>query len=273
MKFTRRELLAGIGLGTLGVGGLTLGQGRPRYTHYTYAATDDLDDRRVRVAWYERYNGVFQETQDGTTDPGFDQTLDPDTAPAYVEEATFVTDATGPVLRIGNVLPGDEGSLVVGLEVVDDADFIAEAVDIWLQAVLTADTEQTINGPESVAGDTTATDGELDDEVFVELWRDGAPLGSCNGQKDFTESLEGSLVARSPIGVAFGTSSDVGDADGQRVLSSVSPGQSRCIAFGWEFPDATATNRSQGDGVAFDLVFGAVPAGGASPFTSTEASE
>ena len=115
--------------------------------------------------------------------------------------------------------------------------------------------------------------GELDEEVFVELWRDGAPLGSCNGQKDFTESLEGSLVARSPIGVAFGTSSDVGDADGQRVLSSVSPGQSRCIAFGWEFPESTATNRSQGDGVEFDLVFGAVPAGGASPFTSTEASE
>lgn len=273
MQFTRRELLAGIGLGTLGVGGLTLGQGRPRYTHYTYAADDDLDDRRVRVAWYERYNGEFQETQNGTTDPGFDATLDPDTAPAYVEEATFVTDANGPVLSIGNVLPGDEGSLVVGLEVVDDGDFIAEAVDIWLRAVLTADSEQTINGSELAAGDTSATDGELDDEVFVELWRDGAPLGSCNGQKDFTESLEGSIVPRSPMSVAFGPGSDVGDADGERVFSSVSPGQSRCIAFGWEFPEATATNRSQGDGVAFDLVFAAAPDGSTSPFTTTEASE
>lgn len=273
MQLTRRELLAGIGLGTLGVGGITLGRGRPRFTYYTYASDGDLDDRRVRVAWYERYNGVFQETQNGTTGPGFDQTLDPDTAPAYVEEATFVTDANGPVLRIGNVLPGDEGSLVVGLEVVDDGDFIAETVDVWLRAVLTDDSEQTINGPESVAGDTSATDGELDDEVFVELWRDGAPLGSCNGRKDFTEQLEGSIVARSPMSVAFGTGSDVSDADGERVFSSVSPGQSRCIALAWEFPEATATNRSQGDGVAFDLVFAAAPAGGASPFTTPEATQ
>jgi hypothetical protein len=262
MQITRRELLAGIGLGTLGVGGISLGRGRPQFSYYTYASDGDLDDRRVRVAWYERYNGSFQESHDGATDPGFDAALDPDSPPVYLQEATL-----GPVLTVSGVLPGDDGNLVVGLEVVDSEEFLAEPLDIWVQTRLTADTEGRVNEPEATAGDTSATDGELDEEVFVELWRDGAPLGSCNGRKDFTESLEGPIVARSPMRDAFGTSSDIGDDDGQRVLQSVSPGQSRCVALAWSFPEASATNRSQGDGVSFDLVFAGVPAGAASPFT------
>ena len=270
MQLTRRELLAGIGAGTLGFGGLSLAGASPEFRYYTYAADGDVDDRRVRVAWYERYNGAFRETQNGTTDPGFEDTLDPDTAPAYVDEATYVTDVTGPVLTIGNILPGDRGTLVVGLNVVDGGDFIAESLDVWLQAHLTADAENDVNGPERVAGDTTATDGELDDEVYVELWRDGAPLGSCNGEKDFLESLESPIVSRTPMSVGFGPSSDVGDDDGQRILSSVDPGQTRCVALSWEFPESTATNRSQGDGVAFDLVFVGVPVGSSSPFATEE---
>jgi hypothetical protein len=270
MQITRRELLAGIGAGALGFGGLSLVEGSPEFHYYTYAADGDVDDRRVRVAWYERYNGAFQETHNGTTDPGFDSALDPDTAPAYIEEATYVTDVAGPVLTLGNTLPGDEGTLVVGLEVVDDDDFIAEPLDIWLQARLTGDSENGINGPELAASDTTATDGELDDEVYVELWRDGAPLGSCNGEKDFLESLESPIVARSPMSVAFGPTSDVGDDDGQRILSSIDPGQSRCVALAWAFPQETATNRSQGDSVTFEFVFVGVPAGSNSPFVTTE---
>ena len=271
MQLTRRELLAGIGAGTLSVGGLSLVEASPEFHYYTYAADGDVDDRRVRVAWYERYNGAFQETHDGTADPGFDDALDPDTAPAYVEEATYVTGVTGPVLTVGNALPGDAGTLVVGLEVVDDGDFIPEPLDIWLQARVTADDENDINGPERAAGDTTATDGELDDQVVVELRRDGAPLGSCNGQQDFVESLEDPIVARSPLSVAFGSTSDVGDDDGQRILRSVDPGRSRCIALSWAFPEDTATNAAQGDSVTFDLAFAGVPAGTTSPFTGGSA--
>lgn len=270
MRFTRRELLAGIGLGTLGTYGTTLSRGQPRYTHYTYAADGDPDDRRIRVAWYERYNGVFQETQAGTDDPGFDTTLDPDSAPEYVTEATFVTDVEGPVLTVGNVLPGDRGTLVVGIEVADDDTLVPEPVDVWLRAGIDADTENGINGPEQAAGDTSGTNGELDDELVVELWRDGAPLGSCNGRRDFTEALEGSIVEPAPVSVAFGPASDVGDADGRRVLTSLDPGQSRCIAVQWTLPIESATNRSQGDGVVFDLRFGAVPVDGASPFADAE---
>jgi hypothetical protein len=271
MQLTRRELLAGIGAGTLGVGGLSLVPSGPEFHYYTYAADGDVDDRRVRVAWHERYNGAFQETHNGTADPGFDATLDPDTAPTYIDEATYVTGVSGPVLSVGNTLPGDEGTLVVGLEVVDDGDFIAEPLDIWLRARITADDEDGINGPEFAAGDTTATDGELDDQVFVELWRDGAPLGSCNGEKNFLESLESSIVPRSPLSVAFDPTSDVGDADGQRVLQGLDPGNTRCVALSWAFPESTATNAAQGDGATFDLAFGGVSVGAASPFTGGSA--
>jgi hypothetical protein len=159
---------------------------------------------------------------------------------------------------------------VVGLEVVDGGDFIAEPLDIWLQAQITGDSENGINGPELAAGDTTATDGELDDQVFVELWRDGAPLGSCNGEKDFLESLESSIVTRSPVSVAFDPTSDVGDDDGQRIFDSINPGQTRCVAFSWEFPEASGTNLSQGDSVSFNFAFGGVPLGSNSPFNHTE---
>jgi len=266
MRVARRELLAALGVGTFGLGSVAGFGGQPRYTHYTYAADGDPDDRRVRVAWYERYNGVFEETQNGTSDPGLDETLDPATNPAYVTDAEFVTEAAGPVITVGDVMPGDDGTLVVGLEVADDLSVPTEPVDIWLQAAIGADSENGINEPEQAAGDTSPTDGELDDEVVVAFWRDGAPLGSCNGRRDFTERLESPIVPSTPLSVAFAATSDTGDDDGQRVLDSVAPGESRCLALEWEFPADTATNRSQGDGVVFDLRFGAVPVGASSPF-------
>jgi hypothetical protein len=273
MKLTRRELLLGAGLSALGIAGITTGRSRPQYTHYTYAADGNVADRRIRVAWYERYNGAFQETQNGTNDPGFDSALDPNTAPEYVDDPRHVTDVTGPVLSVGGVMPGDRGSLVVGLDVADDGDFVAEAVDVWLRGSLGADAENGLNGPERAAGDTSAANGELDDEVVVELWRDGSPLGSCNGRKDVTERLDDPIVSAAPLSVAFGESTVVGSATGQRVYEALGPGESRCLALRWSFPVASATNRSQGDSTVFDVQFGAVPAGADSPFPTTAGSE
>jgi hypothetical protein len=265
MQLTRRELLAGAGLGMFGIGGLALGGDRPRFSAYTYAADGDVDDRRVRIAWYERYNGAVRETQAGSTDGDVDvdAVLDPDSDPASVEEATYVTDVTGPVLTVGNAMPGDTGALVVGLSVVVDGDFVAEPLDIWVQARQTADTEGRLNEPEQTAGDTSPDDGELDEEVVVELWRDGAPFGSCNGRTDFTEQLESPIVARSSLADAFGSD---GVGPGRRVFRSLDPGQTRCVALSWEFSHASATNRSQGDGAAFDLVFVGTPVGADNPF-------
>ena len=166
MTLTRRELLTGIGAGAIGVGGLSLRRDTPRFSRYTYAAPeDDTDDRRLSIAWYERYNGAFVANHAGTND-SLDTTLDPDSGPEYVEEATFVTDATGPVLSVGNVLPGDSGTLVVGLEVVNDDG--AEPLDVWFRGSVTDDAENGVNGPERAAGDFTS-DGELDDAATVDL--------------------------------------------------------------------------------------------------------
>jgi hypothetical protein len=266
MTITRRDLLAGVGLGALGLGGVVLLRSRVEYgyTYYTYASDGDVDDRRLRIAWYERYNGGRLETQAEPGEVSLDAALDPDSDPDYVTDATLVTDVSGPVITVGNVLPGDEGSLVVGLETLDSEEFIAEPLDVWLRATITEDAENGINEPEAIAGDTTA-DGELDEDVFVEVWRDGSPLGTCNGRKEFDESLESPVLGPAPIIRAFGSETAAGSDSGVRVVASLDPGQSRCIALAWTFP-VDATNRSQGDSVGFRLTFAGVPAGTESPF-------
>ncbi|MEF8781529.1 MAG: hypothetical protein V5A39_00375 [Haloarculaceae archaeon] len=257
-------MLAGVGLGVLGLGGVVLLRSRPEYTYYTYANDGDIDNRRLRIAWYERYNGRLLETQAGPENVSLDAALDPDSDPDYVTDATLVTDVSGPVIAVGNVLPGDEGGLVVGLETLDSEEFIAEPLDVWLQATITEDAEDGINEPEAVAGDTTA-DGELDEDVLVEVWRDGSPLGTCNGRKEFDESFESPIVELAPVTRAFSPGTALGSDSGVRVLPSLDPGRSRCIALAWTFP-VDATNRSQGDSVGFRLTFAGVPAGTESPF-------
>lgn len=65
--YNRRTVLAGLGA----VGAVALGTGavtarRPPYTHVTYAQTEtDTGGIRLSVAWYETYNGEFQEAQNG----------------------------------------------------------------------------------------------------------------------------------------------------------------------------------------------------------------
>jgi hypothetical protein len=273
MQLTRRKLLGGIGLGAIGVGVGLRGRANPDFTHYTYASPGDVDDRRLRVAWYEQYNGRVLKHQGGASNATVDEALDPATEPGYVQGATFVTDGTGPVISVGNVLPGDEGTLVIGLEAVEDGEFVPEPMDIWLRTAITADEERGRSGPERAAGDTTDATGELDDELVVELWRDGSPLGTCNGRKEFDEQLEGPVVAAAPIGEAFGPNSAVATATGIQVLDGLRPGQTRCFALAWSFPNDTLINRAQGDAVRFDLDFGGVPVDGASPFdgATTEA--
>lgn len=264
MEFTRRELLAGFGGGTLAIGGLTLGRRPPRFSRYTYAAPDDdTNDGLLRVAWYETYNGAFVENHAGTTDDAA-TTLDPATEPAYVEEATLVTDVSGPVVSVGNVLPGDSGTLVVGLEVVDGDG--AEPLDVWFRGVVTEDAENGLREPEATDGDTTPDDGELDETAFVEVWLDGSPLGSCDGIMDIDESLRAPLVARAPFADAFADDADAGDADGLRVFDDcLQPGALRCVALSWELP-AESDNRMQGDTLGFDFAFAAGPCDGDSPF-------
>jgi hypothetical protein len=261
MTITRRKLLAGAAIGLLGSGSLALNGSRPGAIDIRTAALADTTDQLVRVSWYERYTGVFRETQAGTTEATMEATFDPDRAPRYVEDATAVTDATGPVLSLANLLPGDSGTLVVGVECVENSALIDQPVDLWLHTAVTGDEERTLGRPETVAGDNTP-DGELDEEVVVDLWRDTSPFGACNGRQD-----EGELPIhdRGTVRESFGTASPSGSGNGVRVYDEFAPGEHWCVALGWSF-DTLATNRSQGDAVTLDLTFGAVPAGTESPF-------
>jgi hypothetical protein len=263
MKLTRRSLLAGIGGGTLVLGGLRFRQRPPAFTQYTYAAfTEDTNDSILRVAWYETRNGTYLENQAGTTD-SYDATIDPATAPVYIEEATYRTDVAGPVLQLRNVLPGDSGTLVVGLEVVSGD--TQDPVSVWLSGVVSAEAENGRNEPELKAGDTTDTVGELADEATVEMWTDTSPLGSCDGLRTLDETLRAPVVPRAPFGDAFAQDTTIAN-EGVKVFDDcLDPGTFRCVALSWELP-ITATDQAQGDSFVFDFAFAGGPCDGDSPF-------
>lgn len=229
-------MLAGIGAaGALGVGAKTLPGllgSRPQYTHYTYAAPDGA----VRVAWYETYNDRVVEATAGADADDPTVVLDPDERPLYVP------DATGPVLSIENVLPGDSGTIVLGVAVDDDA--FASRVRVFPQ--LTANEENGRTEPERAAGDRTAATGELGDAVGLTVWRDGSSMSGCDGIVGVGDET---VVEDSLRGVSddFGTSGvDLGCLD---------PGAARCLGFAWRFDGG---NGVQGDSVTFDLVVEAV---------------
>jgi hypothetical protein len=269
-QLTRRQLLAAVGVAGVGTGlagaGLARATARdPPYTRYTYAQAGDTDERRLRVAWYETYNGQFVDSTDGTGDP--DTVLDPAAEPTYVNDP-------GPVIQVAGALPGDSGQLVVGLEA-DEVDTDNEGVDVWLRLSLNADLENGVNEPESLAageddplgpasGDDTGTGtGELGEAVQVRLWKDGGfgGVNACNGgSPDINETV---LANDSLAGVA--ATSDL--ADGARIVDCLAQGATRCVSLTWEIP-RDAGNQLQGDSVDFDIEFVGQSCGGSDPFAA-----
>jgi hypothetical protein len=236
LRITRRTLLAGLGAaGAVGVGATQLPRvlGRsPQYAYYTYAAPDSL----VRVAWYETYNGAFLEATNEHTETNASTVLDPADTPLYVPEAT------GPVLSIGNVLPGDSGVVVLGIEAEDGG----TPANVRVRPILTANDENGRTEPEQRAGDGTAASGELADAVRLAVWRDDAPTRACDGERGVSDTtiVEDSLR----------TVSDRFGANGID-LGCLDPGDARCLGFAWRFDGG---NDVQGDSVTFDVVVDAV---------------
>jgi hypothetical protein len=275
-QLTRRQLLAAAGVAGVGTGlagaGLARATARdPPYTRYTYAAPGDTGERRLRVAWYERYNGAFVGSTNGSGVSDGTAVFDPATDPTYVDDP-------GPVIAVSNALPGDSGVLVVGLaaEAVEDDD---EGVDVWLRVALASNAENGVNEPESLApgeddpiGPSSGDDdparplgtGELADTVRLQAWRDGGVggVGACNGQRAPTETAlaDGSLAAVATTGSL---------ADGELLLECLPQGGARCVSFAWEIPRETA-NHVQGDGVSFELEFVGQSCGAGDPFAAAE---
>ncbi|MFD1645260.1 hypothetical protein [Haloarchaeobius litoreus] len=239
-QLNRRDLLAGIGAGAVGLATLSGVSGAfgssPAYTHYTYAAPNSL----VRVAWFETYNGDVLEVQNGSTVTNGTTVLDPDESPAYVE------NASGPVVTLDNLMPGDEGTLVVGFEAVDTP------AQVRLLPQLAATAENGIVEPEVVAGDTTPTTGELQDALLVEVWRDSSLLGGCDGRRGLGDTT-----------ITSGTLQHVSDEYGPEGIDigCLDGGESSCLGLAWRFDPVSAD--TQTDSVTFDLVCEAVSCGGA----------
>ena len=260
-ELTRRGVLAGLaatGLGSLALGSVGAAR-RPPYTRVTYASAHDgdNDDRRVRVAWYETYNGSFLEATNGSTETDATLVLDPAEPPAYELEAT------GPVIRLENVLPGDSGTLVVGLLAEELAE-VADPVEVWFRPTLGSNGENGVTEPE--LHDPTEDDpgdgsspGELADALQVTVWLDDGELGACDGA--LTPMFEG------PLPGGDGTLADVVAAlgDGRLVTGCLPQGSHRCLGLAWSLPWEVG-NAAQTDTVTFDLAFVGQDCGLGNPF-------
>ncbi|MFC7069700.1 hypothetical protein [Halobaculum lipolyticum] len=260
---TRRGVLTALGVAGLStVAGARLAGGdRPSFARYTVAQATD-GPGALRVSWYETYNGTPIDSPEG--DPAADaaDTLDPASGPSYVE------DAPGAVVSLGNVVPGDGGSVVVGLQAVE-AD-----LNVWFRPVLTANDENGQNEPEELAeGVDTDGVGELGAATNALFWLDNSVVfGACDGRPDLFEPQ-----VSTPDGAgAAGTFVDVVEAfetgvrlpfDGADGCPDALPMDgNRCVGFRWAIPDDVG-NEIQSDSLEFDLQFAAVSCGDdANPF-------
>lgn len=266
-EYSRRHVLAGLGTAGAGVGissFLLAGKSRA-YTSYTRvpasseenrSPTTAADGRGLRVAWWESYNGQVLETQANGSETNATRVLDEGTDPRYVPEAV------GPVVSLGNVLPGDEGTVGLGVE----ADIPGEAeLAVWLRTRLVSSEENGVTEPESKHPDEDGTDtGELADLTRVTVWENSglAGIGANDGRlmPVVEESIEeGSLravFAESALG------------EGLR-LGCLGSGEMTYVALRWELPSSVG-NLVQSDAATFGLEFRAAPCGGGNPFDGTE---
>ena len=273
-EYSRRHVLAGIGTVGIGLGtsvALFTGESRA-YTTYTTVPADvgresssastgaaqQEDQHGLRVAWWESYNGRVLETQGDGSETDAKRVLDDDSEP------TFVPDANGPIVTAGNVLPGDEGTVGIGIE----ADVPEnQEVAVWFRTELTADEENGINEPESKAPEEDTDDsgdGEIDEYTEVTVWEDSGLAGI--GAND------GRIVPVAENELASGSLREVFDesalADGVD-LGCLASGGTTYVALHWELPD-TVGNVVQSDSATFDLEFRAARCDAGNPFEESD---
>lgn len=253
---TRRGVLTalgGVGLAAFAGSGLA-GATTPPFSRYTLAQSTEPEGF-LRVAWYERYNGVSVEAT-GNEPANATETLDPSTEPHYV------ADAPGAVVSLGNVLPGDSGTVVVGLQAID-AD-----LNVWFRPRIIVDDENGQNEPELAAeGLDTSGVGELGASTDVLFWLDNSAIfGACDGQPDPFEPRVRTDAGEAAAG-AFTTVADAFDGGvrlpfdgGDDCPYALPAGGNRCVGLRWELP-AGVGNIVQSDSLEFALEFVAVACG------------
>lgn len=224
-RISRRKLLAGMAGGSvasLAWLAITAGGGR---------GSIDPDDAQtvvtdtLRLTWWETYNGATLTTPTASTDGG---------------------SAAGPAISLGNVLPGDFGTLTVRLRLDSET-----ADELAVKPVLTV----------SLIGEPGSSG--LEEFLEATVWYDTGVLGidafgAHNGERNFGERLVHPDAA--------GTLADVVAAlEGGVVLdaapvipatSCLDTGDDVTITVGWSFPpEQEHVNAAQGTSVEFDLRF------------------
>jgi hypothetical protein len=255
---------AGLGLGTSMV--LFTGEGRA-FTTYTRvpasqqgppeqegsSSSQSQSDRHgLRVAWWESYNGQVVETQGDGSETDVSDVLGVDSDP------TFVPEAAGPVVSVGNVLPGDEGTVGIGIE----ADLPGnQDLAVWFRTVLVSTAENGVNEPESKVDDSP-DEGEMDDMTQVTVWENSGLAGIGANDGEIVPVVE-NVVGEGSIREVFGNS-DL--ADGIRLGSNcLADGEVTYLALRWELPTDVG-NVVQSDSVTFGLEFQDAPCGAGNPF-------
>jgi len=206
-----------------------------------YTKTVPVEGGDLEVDWRETYNGeVLEDTR---------------------SESTYTED--GAVVSLGNVLPGDVGTVSFRLRNPDDDD-TSTTVTPELSLDLLGTAENGVVDPEREAGDTTdgADEGELQDYLETKIWYDEGlatfdVLGGDNATQDAGESLVTSD--------AEGTLAEVAGAVDAVSLGELSPGDEVTVAFRWEFDsdaDSQDVDVTQTDSVSFAFGLDTVIPGG-----------
>ncbi|MEY7852177.1 hypothetical protein AB7C87_23585 [Natrarchaeobius sp. A-rgal3] len=245
---SRRRLLASAG--TAGIAGIvgmsyrpaTVSGDSPPYTDTTYALTDD-DGLSLRVAWHSTYNDRTVSESPHSSDGGSATESIEATEPTSELSDGFVggydADTYGPLVSAANVLPGDSGTIAIGL--------FAERMDARVRLIPTVS-------------------GRLSEVVDVALWYDTGlfGIGGCSGSGTAPgdPALESTLAE---FGETYGQSIDGTIADGfalrNGVRSCLPEGERLCLGFGWRL-DESVGNEWQGESLEFGLTFAAESCGG-----------
>ena len=230
---TRRSVLTSVG--AVGVGGYGFLRFRKssttsdevRYTNYTLAETHGP---QILVGWYSTYNG---ELRSGA--PTDDSEWRYDSTDGYIDDVGSIP-VDHPAVDLSNVLPGDSGTLSVGLFVDPDS----ESGRLWARL--------------------ESGGGSLAEATHVQMWYDTGNfgIGGCQGAENGTPidtiTSENATLA-DPGAIAEGVELNPGIFDN----GQIDPGDQLCIALAWTVP-ASVDNKFQGASTGFDLEFAAVSA-------------
>lgn len=233
---TRRRVLTSVGATGVGAYGFLRFRGssrvgnHTRYTNYTLAETHGP---QLLVGWYSTYNGKFNS---GLPTDGDDWKYD--STDRYIDDVEVVL-ADYPAVDVSTLLPGDSGTLSIGLFVEPDS----KSGRIWMRLK-----------------EGSLSETRLSDQIGIQLWYDtgifgiGGCQGAENGTPANTITPENATLA-TPGQLGEGIEINPGIFDN----GTIDPGDEVCVALAWSFPIGVS-NELQKVAAGFDLEFVAVDA-------------